>query len=180
MTDVGDLLTAGLNTLKAGFALAVPASEEIKKKIYGGVLVHRVSVDIAKKFVIKGPATDPTGFANAQIRLSGETGSGLLYLMRATVRDHRIVDPSVFQEAAGRGFTDFVYFFLGEPQNWQIEAQNYGGDGEFLTIRVRGRDLLANPDRKIFYRRGLFWEADRAVVVKGGYEGLARVTPMPL
>ena len=62
----------------------------------------------------------------------------------------------------------------------QIEAQNYGGDGEFLTIRVRGRDLLANPDRKIFYRRGLFWEADRAVVVKGGYEGLARVTPMPL
>jgi hypothetical protein len=100
--------------------------------------------------------------------------------MRSTVRDHRLVDPSVFQGAAERGFTDFVYFFLGEPADWQVNAQNYGGDGEFLTIRVRGRDLLADPGRKIFYRRGLFWEADRAVVVKGGYEGLARVTPLPI
>ena len=72
------------------------------------------------------------------------------------------------------------HFFLGEPEAWQIKAQNYGGEGEFLTIRVRGRDLLADPRRKLFYRRGLFWEADRAVVVKGGYEGLARVTPLPL
>lgn len=177
MTSIGDTV---LNTLKAGFALAVPASDEIIRKIQNGILVHRVSVDIAKRFVIKGPASDPSGFANAQIRLSGETGSGLLYLMRATVRDHRIVDPSVFQEAAGRGFTDFVYFFLGEPEDWQVKAQNYGGSGEFLTVRVRGRDLLANPERKIFYRRGLFWEADRAVVVKGGYEGIAQVTPLPI
>jgi len=29
-------------------------------------------------------------------RLSGKTGDGLLHLTRATVRDHRVVDPSVF------------------------------------------------------------------------------------
>ena len=179
MTGINDLLTVGLNNLKAGFALAVPASPEIRRKIATGILVHRVSVDIAKRYVIKGPTSDSSGFANAQIRLTGETGSGLLHLMRTTIRDYRVVDPSVFQEAAGRDFTDFVYFFLGEPENWQVQAQNYGGDGEFLTIRIRGSDLLANPERRIFYRRGLFWEADRAVVVKGGYEGPARVTPMP-
>ena len=46
---------------------------------------------------------------------------------------------------------------------------------EQATIRVRGADILADPRRSIFYRRGLFWEADRAVIVKGGYEGPARV-----
>jgi hypothetical protein len=178
--SLDEMLTAGLNTLKAGFALAVPASEELKQRVASGILVHRVSVDIAKRFVILGPATDSTGFVNARVRLSGKTGDGLLHLMRATVRDHRVVDPAVFQGSAGRGFTDFVYFFLGEPEAWQVKAQNYGGDGEFLTIRVRGADLLADPRRKIFYRRGLFWEADRALVVKGGYEGPAQVTPLPI
>lgn len=178
--DVKELAAAGLNSLKAGFALAVPVSDELRRRIADGVLVHRVRVDIARRYVIQGPGSDGSGFPNATVRLTGKTSDGLLHLMRATVRDHRIVDPSVFQGTAGRGFTDFVYFFLGEPEDWQIKAQNYGGDGEFLTIRVRGRDVLADPQRKIFYRRGLFWEADRAVVVKGGYEGLARVTPMPV
>lgn len=174
-----DTLQLGLNNLKAGFALAVPASETLLRKIETGILVHRVSVDIARRFVIKGLLSDTSGFPNAKIRLTGETGDGLLHLLRATIRDHRVVDPSVFQGAAERGFTDFVYFFLGEPQDWQIKAQAYGGEGEFLTIRIRGKDLLADSRRKIFYRRGLFWEADRAVVVKGGYEGLARIDPLP-
>jgi hypothetical protein len=168
-----------LQMLKAGFALAVPASPEMIKRIEAGVLVHRVSIDIARRFVIKGLISGGDGWANAQVRMTGETGDGLLHLMRATVRDYRIVDPSVFQGAADRGFTDFVYFFLGEPEPWQVAAQNYGGDGEFTVIRVRGRDLLADARREVFYRRGLFWEADRAVVVKGGYEGPAQVTPMP-
>jgi hypothetical protein len=175
-----DLLETGLNNLKAGFALAVPIDDALRRRIADGILVHRVSIDIARRYVLQGPGSDGTGFPNATVRLSGKTGDGILHLMRATMRDHRVVDPSVFQGTAGRAFTDFVYFFLGEPQDWQIKAQAYGGDGEFLTIRVRGRDVLADPRRKLFYRRGMFWEADRAVVVKGGYEGLARVTPLPL
>lgn len=178
--DLDERLIAGFNTLKAGFSLAVPASDELKRRIAAGILVHRVRVDIAKRFVIQELASDSTGFPNARVKLTGKTGDGLLHLMRATIRDYRVVDPSVFQGTAGRHFTDFVYFFLGEPEDWQINAQNYGGEGEFLTIRVRGRDLLDDPSRGIFYRRGLFWEADRAVVVKGGYEGLARVTPLPV
>ncbi|HVZ09661.1 MAG TPA: hypothetical protein VHC04_17220 [Rhodopila sp.] len=169
-----------MNQLKAGFSLAVPVSDAMRRHIADSVLVHRVSVAIAKRFVIQGSASDSTGFPNARVRLSGKTGDGLLHLMRATLRDHRIVDPSVFQGAADRDYTDFVYFFLGEPEDWQARAQNYGGDGEFLTIRVRGVDLLADPRRRIFYRRGLFWEADRVVVVKGGYEGPAKVTPLPI
>ncbi len=176
---IGDLATGALHGLKAGFALAVPASDEVKRRIAATVLVHRVRADIAQKFVIQGPASDPAGWANAQVRLTGETGDGLLHLMRVTIRDYRVVDPSVFQGAAGRGFTDFVYFFLGEPEDWQLRAQNYGGEGEFLTIRIQGAAMLADSNRQIFYRRGLFWEADRAVVVKGGYEGPARVTPLP-
>lgn len=168
-----------LQALKAGFSLAVPASQEMRQRIADGVLVHRVSLDIARRFVIRGLASDAAGWANCRVRLTGETGSGLLHLMRATLRDHRVVDPSVFQGAAGRGITDFVYFFLGEPEPWQVAAQNYGGEGEFITLRIRGRDLLADPARQVFYRRGLFWEADRAVVVKGGYEGLAQATPLP-
>jgi hypothetical protein len=31
----------------------------------------------------------------------------------------------------------------------------------------------------VFYRRGVFWEADKAVIVKGGYEGPAKV-PLPV
>jgi hypothetical protein len=168
-----------LQTLKAGFSLAVPASPEILKRIEAGTLIHRVSLDIARRFVIQNLISSGDGWANAQVRMTGETGSGLLHLMRATVRDHRVVDPSAFQGAAGRGFTDFVYFFLGEPEPWQVAAQNYGGDGEFTVISVHGRDLLADPRRQVFYRRGLFWEADRAVVVKGGYEGPAQVSPLP-
>ena len=129
--------------------------------------------------MIKSLIASAGGGPNCQVRLTGETGSGLWHLMRATLRDHRVVDPSVFQGAAGRGFTDYVYFFLGEPEKWQIDAQNFGGKGEFLTIRIRGRDLLADKRRQVFYRRGLFWEADRAVVVKGGYEGPAEVSPLP-
>ena len=175
----GSRVTSILQTLKAGFSLAVPISGDIRKRIQGGVLVHRVSIDIARRFVIKGLTNGSDGWANARVRLTGETGDGLLHLMRATLRDHRVVDPSVFHGAAGRGFTDFVYFFLGEPEPWQVAAQNYGGDGEFTVIRVRGADLLSDPRREVFYRRGLFWEADRAVVVKGGYEGLAQVSPLP-
>jgi len=168
-----------LQALKAGFSLAVPASDEVLKRVAASVLVHRVSIDVARRHVVKSLIAGGDGWANVRIKVTGETGSGLLHLMRTTLRDHRIVDPSVFQGTAGSGITDFVYFFLGEPEPWQVAAQNYGGDGEFAVIRVRGPDLLAQPGRKIFYRRGLFWEADRAIVVKGGYEGVAQITPMP-
>lgn len=168
-----------LQALKVGFALAVPASDEVLRRIASSVLVHRVSIDVARRFVIKGVIGGGDGWANVRVRLTGETGSGLGHLIRSTLRDHRVVDPSVFQGAAGRGYTDFVYFFLGEPEPWQVAAQNYGGDGEFAVIRIRGADVLAQAGIKVFYRRGLFWEADRAVVVKGGYEGPAQITPLP-
>jgi len=168
-----------LQKLKAGFSLAVPASDEVLQQVQNGLLVHRVRMDIAKRFVIKSLIASGDDWANARVRITGETGDGLLHLARATVRDHRVVDPSVFQGAAGSGFTNFVYFFLGEPEPWQVAMQNYGGNGEFTVIRIRGKDLLSDPRRAIFYRRGLFWEADRAIVVKGGYEGPAQVRPLP-
>lgn len=163
-----------LNALKMGFALGVPASAAVLAEIRAGILVHRTRRANLECIVTCLPRR-PDGFANARIRLTGEVDKGLLPLLRATLRDHRVVDPAVFRGAADRGFTDFVYFFLGEPGADQQAAQSYGGRGEFATIRVRGADMLADPRRRIFYRRGLFWEADRAVIVKGGYEGPAQV-----
>lgn len=163
-----------LAALKMGFALGVPASREVLESIRGGVLVHRTRIANLDRIVTCIPRGGG-GFANARIRLTGDVGLDPLGLMRATLRDHRIVDFRIFQGAADRSMSDFVYFFLGEPDQAQLSAQNYGGSGEFATIGVRGADILADPRRSIFYRRGLFWEADRAVIVKGGYEGPARV-----
>jgi hypothetical protein len=164
-----------LDQLKSGFALGVPASAEVLGRIRAGVLVHRTRVQYLEPMVTGVYRTSPDGFSNARIRMTGDFGQGPLDLLKATVRDHRVVDFRPFQGTAGRDFNDFTYFFLGEPEEWQVEAQNYGGNGETSTIRVKGADLLSDPRRAIFYRRGLFWEADRAVIVKGGYEGPARV-----
>lgn len=166
-----------LDKLKAGFSMAVPASREVREKIAEGVLVHRTRLQYVEK-IIKGVVRKPDDFANCEIRLTGDFGRSPVEMMRATLRDYRIIDPEPFKGTGDRGFTDFVYFFLGEPETWQVESQNFGGSGDFATIRVRGKDLLADPRRRIFYRRGLFWEADRAVVVKGGYEGPAKVEPL--
>jgi len=163
-----------LSALKMGFALGVPASREILDRIRAGILVHRTRLANLDR-IVTCIARQTDGFANARIRLTGDVGLDPLGLLRATLRDHRVLDFGVFQGAADRGMSDFVYFFLGEPDQAQLSAQNYGGSGEFATIRVRGADILADPRRSIFYRRGMFWEADRAVIVKGGYEGPARV-----
>ena len=143
-----DFLEAGLNTLKAGFSLAVPISGELRQKIEAGVLVHRVSVDIAKKHVILGRASDGTGFPNARIRLTGKTGDGLLHLMRATLRDHRVVDPSVFQGAAERGFTDFVYFGLLKRICGRCRVR--------AVCQVHGRGRFPSP-RRCGSRRIFAW-----------------------
>ena len=165
-----------LDTLKFGFSLAVPASDEVLKRIAEGVLVHRTRLKYLPDLITKVLGR-PDDFANCEVSMTGNFGYDPLELAKATLRDHRIVDFDIFGDSTGKGFTSFTYFFLGEPDAAQMDAQNYGGDGEFATIRVRGRDLLSDPRRKIFYRRGLFWEADKAVVVKGGYEGPAQVTP---
>jgi hypothetical protein len=165
-----DIVTA----LKMGFALGVPASREVLQRIRDGVLVHRTRLANLDR-IVTGVMKRADGIANARIKLTGDVGLDPLGLLRATLRDHRVVDFGIFSGAADRGMTDFVYFFLGEPDEAQMSAQSYGGSGEFATIRVRGADVLADPRRSIFYRRGLFWEADRAVIVKGGYEGPAQV-----
>jgi hypothetical protein len=167
-----------IQMLKAGFSLGVPASREIIDEIRQGVVVHRTFNKHLTK-MITGVIRRPDGFSNCHLKMTGDFGVGPFDLVRATVRDYRIVDFGLFQGKADRGFTDFVYFFLGEPEAWQVEAQNYGGSGEVATVRVQGGDLLADSCRKIFYRRGLFWEGDRAVIVKGGYQGPAQVQPLP-
>ncbi|MBL6458797.1 hypothetical protein JMJ55_26045 [Belnapia sp. T6] len=164
-----------LDQIKSGFALGVPASRDVLERIRAGVLVHRTRARFLPVLVTGLYRTSPDGFSNARVRMTGDFGLSPLDLFKATVRDHRVVDFQVFQGSGGRAFHDFVYFFLGEPEDWQIGAQNFGGSGDAAMIRVRGADLLADPGRRIFYRRGLFWEADRAVIVKGGYEGPAKV-----
>lgn len=145
-----------LDQIKAGFALGVPASAAVMAEIRAGTLVHRTRMAALRRIVTGLYRTSPDGFANARVRLTGDFGRDPASLWWATVRDHRVVDWQVFQGRSGRNFNDFVYFFLGEPEDWQLGAQNYGGKGEMTTLRIRGADLLAEPSRSVFYRRGLF------------------------
>lgn len=170
-----------LARLRAGLALAVPAPAAVLAEIRAGVLVHLSGTALQRHYV--RARLGGGGFANAIVDLSGDTGpkDGWLFgytladLFAKTLRDHRIVDFRPFRGAAGGRMVDFVYFFLGEPEPWQVASQALGAKGLPCTVRVRGADLLADPGREIFWRRGLFWEADRAVIVKGGYRGPAQI-----
>lgn len=166
--------------LRFGFSLAVPASREVIEQIRAGTLVHKTKAKYLPA-MIKGIHSRPEGQSFYQIDMTGNFGMDPVSLLRATVRDLRVVNLDVFQDATGKGFTSYTYFFLGEPDADQLGAQAYrdGDDGEVATIRIRGADLLSDPRRSILYRRGLFWEADRAVVVKGGYVGPAEISPVP-
>ncbi|WP_372397034.1 hypothetical protein ABMY26_23455 [Azospirillum sp. HJ39] len=168
-----------LKILGAGFSMAGPASKRRLDEIASGTLVH-FSRKAYLDSVIAGIYRNGPDRAKCRIRLSGDRGTGMGEMLRTTMRDYRIIDFNLFQGAAGRRFHDFVYFFLGEPAQWQVGSQNFGGSGEFATIRVKGTDALADPRRRFFYRRGLFWEGDRVVIIKGGYEGLAEVEGMPI
>ncbi|MEE4452460.1 hypothetical protein [Novosphingobium resinovorum] len=166
--------------LKFGFSMAVPASQDILDLIRVGTLVHKTKVKYLSR-MIDGVYARPDGQAVYRIDMTGNFGMDPLALMRATLRDLRVVNFDVFQDATGKGFTSYTYFFLGEPDADQLGAQAYrdGDDGDVATIRISGADLLSDPRRSIFYRRGLFWEADKAVVVKGGYSGPAQISPAP-
>jgi hypothetical protein len=171
-----------LGRLRAGFSLAVPAPSAVQTEIRDGILVHLSGTALQRYYVVSRLRA-PSGFANCIVNLTGDTGpkDGWLFgytlsdLFAKTVRDHRIVDFRPFQGAAGGRMVDFVYFFLGEPERWQRESQSLGSKGLPCTIRVRGTHLLAEPGREIYWRRGLFWEGDRAVIVKGGYHGPAAI-----
>ncbi|WP_019013718.1 hypothetical protein [Elioraea tepidiphila] len=171
-----------LGRLRAGFSLAVPAPAAVRAEIRDGILVHLSGTALQRYYVVSRLRARH-GFANCVVNLTGDTGpkDGWLFgytlsdLFAKTVRDHRIVDFRPFQGAASGRMVDFVYFFLGEPERWQREAQSLGSKGLPCTIRVRGVDVLSDPERELFWRRGLFWEGDRAVIVKGGYRGPAQI-----
>lgn len=166
--------------LKFGFSLAVPASAEVLDLIRAGTLVHKTKAKYLPA-IVKGIYGRPEGHSFYQIDMTGNFGMDPVELLRATLRDLRVVNADVFQDKTGKGFTSYTYFFLGEPDQDQIGAQAFrdGSDGDMATIRIKGSDLLSDPRRSILYRRGLFWEADRAVVVKGGYTGPAEISPAP-
>jgi len=166
--------------LKYGFAMAIPASEDVLKQIRGGTLVHKTKTRYLDQ-MIKGVHSRAQEQFLWDIEMTGNFGVDPLELFRATIRDLRVINYDLFQDKTGKGFTSYTYFFLGEPNENQLGAQNFrdGSDGDVSTIWIRGEDLLSDPRRSIFYRTGLFWEADKAVVVKGGYSGPARVSPVP-
>jgi len=166
--------------LKFGFSLAVPASQEVLEQIRAGTLVHKTKAKYLPA-MIKGVYGRPEGQQLYQIDMTGNFGMDPVSLLRATLRDLRVVNADVFQDKTGKGFTSYTYFFLGEPNEDQIGAQAFrdGSEGDVATIRIKGSDMLSDPRCSVLYRRGLFWEADRAVVVKGGYIGPAQITPAP-
>jgi len=169
-----------LTFFKYGFSMAVPASDAVLREIRAGTLVHKTKTKYLNEMIkgIRGKAGDQYIY---DIDMTGNFGLNPVELFRATVRDLRVINYDLFQDRTGKGFTSYTYFFLGDPNDDQLGAQNFrdGKDGEVSTIHIRGADLLSDSRRSIFYRTGLFWEADKAVVVKGGYAGPARVSPVP-
>ncbi len=153
---------------------ALEADRATLAEIARGILVHRTRARYLPGIVTSRIARDP--FCNARVRLSGDFGFGPAELVYTSlVRDWRIIDWEIFRGSAGRRMTDFVFFFLGEPSDDQVRQQALRGRGEAAVIRVRGVDVLADPRRRLFWR-----PQDKAVVVKGGYEGPAQVDPLPV
>ena len=156
-----------------GFAVATPASPETLALIRAGVLEHITGVKNVPRIVTR-TLRPSNAFANCEVRLTGELHGTNWLEFRKLLRDSRVLDWQQFQG------TDFVYFFLDTPSAAQRRAQSLGvRAGEALcTIRVRGADLLAFSPTRVYFRRGVLgWEADKAVIVRGGYRGPAQLTP---
>jgi hypothetical protein len=152
---------------------ALEADKETLEAVRRGVLVHRTRVKYLPQIISSRIARDPV--CNARVRLSGDFGFGPAELVYTSlVRDWRIIDFDVFRGAAGRRLTDFVFCFLGEPGTAQVRQQALRGRGDAAVIRIRGSDVLSDARRRLFWR-----PQDKAVVVKGGYEGPANVDPLP-
>ncbi len=96
---------------------------------------------------------------------------------RRLLRDYSVLDFEL--QLAGRG--SYTYFFWGDPHAWgllkNIGVRNEAGllEKGFATIHVATDDLLARNDGPMFLRID-----DKAVVIRGGYAGPARVKGLPI
>lgn len=104
---------------------------------------------------------------NARIHLKAPSGWQLDFWK--FIRDVTVWDPLTL-DAADRG--RYLYFFLGRPGTW---TRRMNVQEAALTIRIRGGDLLRTvPAVRLFYR-----SADKVIVVRGDYQGLAILDPPP-
>jgi hypothetical protein len=148
------------------FLLATPLKPVERAAILAGEAWHFSKARPDQVTLGKLVANAPD-LPNARIRLSAPSGWQLDFWK--FVRDATVWDPRTF-DAADRG--KYLYFFLGEPGTW---TRRMNVQKAPLTIRIRGADLLAAvPPANLFYR-----SADKVIVVRGDYQGLAMLDPAP-
>ncbi len=175
--------------------IATPATGDTRRMIADATLLHFAPLEALGSIVVD--RTMPARFGNCTVDLKAGNGWSSLFKL---LRDYSVLDPG-FGRAAD--FGRYLYFFLGRPGSWAFAKnispapvvqtllgdllRRLGAEGlagrldaraeeavrkEFGVIEVRGLDALAGD-------RAVFWRADdKVVVLRGGYRGPARVTPL--
>lgn len=176
--------------------VATPVDVQTRDLIASSTLLHFAPRDALRSIVTD--RRPPPSFGNCTVNL--RAGNGWTSI-RKVMRDYSVWDPAF---AASTDFGSYLYFFLGRPGSWALAKnispipvlqtllgdflRRIGATGlgqaldaraqealarDFGLIEVRGIDALAGD-------RGVFWRADdHVVVLRGGYTGPARVTPLP-
>jgi hypothetical protein len=177
--------------------VAAPVDVQTRNRITTATLLH-----FAPRNYLSSIVTDHSplaSFGNCTVNL--KAGNGWLSV-RKLMRDYSVWDSSF---AESRDFGSYLYFFLGRPGNWALAKnlapvpvlqillgdllRRVGASGLGLALNVRAQQALSEEFGLIEVRgidalvgnRAVFWRADdQVVVLRGGYAGPARVTPLPL
>jgi hypothetical protein len=144
---------------------AVPVWAGFRKRLAGTDVIHRTAA--ANYDGIVGPFLRTTENGEAEHRVKIRPTKGWY-------KNLSIVD---FQRILERDGLEYTYFSLADAGPLAVfmnvnplghDAQR--GDPAALTVKVRGSDLIAASDGRIFYRA-----ADKTVAIHGAYEGPARI-----
>lgn len=144
---------------------ALPATAGFRKKLAGMDVIHRTA------------ASNYDGIVGAFLR-TAENGEAehkvSIHPTKGWYKNLSIVD---FQRVLERDGLEYTYFSTADagPLAVFMNVNPFGhaasrGDPAALVIRVRGSDLIAAAEGRIFYRA-----ADKTVAIHGGYEGPARI-----
>jgi len=177
-----------LRQLRMGFTVATGRDMQwVREHVGRKRLHHRTGIDLLPKLAapLKG---HPDANAMVDLRRPGpwDDKNILRWLgvsLTVFFKDYRNMDfnPKRWLDPSYWTYleTNYVYLFLDKPDALQEAAQNYGDtSGAVAWVSISGADLIAhleaNPDKALLYRPG-----DKAVVLRGGYQGPASVTPAP-
>lgn len=154
--------------------VAMPTPRIMLRRLGFTALYHYAPLE-ALPGIVSRVTGRPGEWTDCELRLHASPGWS--WGGKRLFRDYSLVDFEL--RLTNRGA--YTYFCGGEPSRWgllknldlsaarPIEEQGWG------VVRVALEDMLARYDGPVFCRPD-----DRAVVIRGGYEGPGAVRPLPV